>query len=464
MRRFDPNILLGILAAGFALFAAQPYADSYNDGSRLATVQALAEQGTFAIDDTIFVRSANDNPPKPNPYTNGIPALIEHGTLDKVFIRGKFYSDKPPLPNLLIAGAYRIWLFAGGPTASERPDVFCYWCTVLSAGGPFVMGVLGVSLLMRTLGLSIFWQLSMALSFGFATVAAIYTRHVNGHIQLMGFASVICWLLARLSPSPLAGEGLGVRGLFVLGCVTGAAYTIELGIGPLLLGGVVLYVLLATRRWRPTLLTFVASLPFVVLHHAINYAIGNTLVPLGSVMEYLDYPGSAFGPENATGNWKHATAEDFFEYGGGLLFGDCGFILFQPTLWIALLAAPFLFFIRGSKQRLSLAFACGWPMLSWLLYTATSNNYSGYCCTIRWFIPLLAPAYWILGILIRRAPSFRWETLTLSALGAWVVLGLFDDGPWCYTSVQDFWWKLAVGTAATLAIRPIRRLVHLIAR
>jgi len=37
-----------------------------------------------------------------------------------------------------------------------------------------------------------------------------------------------------------------------------------------------------------------------------------------------------------------------------------------------------------------------WCLGVWLLYAALSNNYGGLCCSIRWFVPLLAPAvYWL---------------------------------------------------------------------
>src|SRR4051812_16575713 len=45
-----PLILLGGLA--LALAGAEPFAGSWNDGSRLACVEALVDHGTFRIDDS----------------------------------------------------------------------------------------------------------------------------------------------------------------------------------------------------------------------------------------------------------------------------------------------------------------------------------------------------------------------------------------------------------------------------
>ncbi|HET7376862.1 MAG TPA: hypothetical protein VFK30_09150, partial [Anaerolineae bacterium] len=58
---------------------------SWQEESRMATIQALVEQNTFIIDYTEFNRTG-----------------------DKVFINGHYYSDKPPLLSVVAAGAYAI--------------------------------------------------------------------------------------------------------------------------------------------------------------------------------------------------------------------------------------------------------------------------------------------------------------------------------------------------------------------
>src|ERR1700682_183286 len=59
---------------------------SWNDISRVASIQALGERGTWAIDDSPWIDQ----------------------TQDKVFLNGKFYSDKMPLLTWMAAGVYGI--------------------------------------------------------------------------------------------------------------------------------------------------------------------------------------------------------------------------------------------------------------------------------------------------------------------------------------------------------------------
>src|SRR5207244_8568560 len=77
-----------------------------------------------------------------------------------------------------------------------------------------------------------------------------------------------------------------------------------------------------------------------------------------------------------------------------------------------------------------------------LLYAATSNNYSGQCCSIRWFVPLLAPAYFLLILLLREQRRFLPAFATLSALGAVEGVLMWLRGPWMKHMVPFFWeWQ-----------------------
>ena len=111
-----------IAASMLVLFSARPYAGGWNDGSRLATVESLVDRHTFAIDDSIYISPWNAFRP---PYEPGNKLAARYGTSDKLLIKGKYYSDKSPVPALPMAAAYQFWRWCGGPSASERPDLLC---------------------------------------------------------------------------------------------------------------------------------------------------------------------------------------------------------------------------------------------------------------------------------------------------------------------------------------------------
>src|SRR5262245_7258038 len=115
--------VLATVAFLFAAASAKPFAMSWNDGRRLASVEAPAERGTYCIDSTVFLAPER---------AHGAPAydpnnpLLARGTFDKLYINGRYYSDKPPLVSVPLAGAYRVLMAFGVPAPSERPDVFAW--------------------------------------------------------------------------------------------------------------------------------------------------------------------------------------------------------------------------------------------------------------------------------------------------------------------------------------------------
>src|SRR6266496_4544538 len=89
-------VSLAIFGAAWltAAVAARPYPGGWNDRSRLATVESLVDYHTLAIDHSVFTAECGD----------------------KLFIHGHFYSDKSPVPALILAVLYWLWQCVTGIT------------------------------------------------------------------------------------------------------------------------------------------------------------------------------------------------------------------------------------------------------------------------------------------------------------------------------------------------------------
>src|SRR5262249_3156620 len=169
-----------------ALLGARPYAGSWNDGSRLATVESLVDHHTLAIERSIFVAVPRPGDPSARPpYPADSPTgemLCRYGTADKLLIDGHFYSDKSPVPALLLALLYQALQWLTGLTACQHPEAFCYLMTLASSGLPYVVSAWAVHRFGRLLQLPPGTCLALAASFALATVAPVYARHTNNHI------------------------------------------------------------------------------------------------------------------------------------------------------------------------------------------------------------------------------------------------------------------------------------------
>jgi hypothetical protein len=430
-----------------AWLVAKDHAGAWNDGSRLATVESLIDRQTWAIDDSVFVRVPPRQDGRATPYWRDDFLGMKFGTLDKLWINGHFYSDKSPVPALLLAGEYLVWRTATGCCAADRLDSFCKWLTFGSSGLAYALAVWCIFRLGGPLRLALPLRLGLTASFAVCTVALAYARYVNNHILLLAATAALLVELVHLS------QGAQTAGrLLRIGAFAGLAYTIDLGAGPVLLLGAAGFVVWTCRRAPKIALFTAAALPFLVLHHALNYSIGGTLKPANAVAQHFEWPGCPFSDQTLTGTWNHANVWQFAGYALELLVGKKGFLLCNLPLLLSLPAAWVL--LRRREGR-ALALLCvAWSGGVWLLYAAGSTNAAGVCCSIRWFLPLLAPGWYLLAVYLRDHPRQRGVFVVLCVWGG--VLGMLAarGGAWMPHMIPGYWFL--VGGAMVHVVWQVR--------
>jgi len=428
--------LVFLAALVVAAVGTRAFVGGWNDGSRLATVECLVDHHTLAIDHSIWV--AGD-----------VPDVLL--TRDKLQINGHFYSDKSPVPAVLMAGLYQVWHSLTNLSARDWQPGFVYVLTFFSSGLAYGFAVWCVYRVAVELGLTVNDSLLLAASFALATVAPVYGRHANNHILLLAVATGVILCLVRLAPlhqGPRQPWAL----LLAAGSLAGLGYAIDLGAGPPLLACTLALVAFRARALRPVLLVGLAALPWVALNHALNFATGGTFKPANAVPEYLAWPGSPFDASNMTGMLNHASVGSFSLYALDLLVGQRGFLGHNPALFLAMAVLPLLLW-RRLAERPELLFAACWAGGTWLLYSITSTNHGGLCCSVRWFVPLLAPGYLVLAIGLREYPRYRIDFLLLSAWGVLLAAHAWGRGPWRSVWLALYWPLLAGTLLSWLAYR-----------
>jgi hypothetical protein len=426
-RRRDRSLEAAVVlaAAAVAAVSARPFAVSANDSSRLATVQCLVDYHTLAIDQSIWFEQTCDKiRPRPD---------------------GPFYSHQPPTLSLMLAVPYLAAHDGLGLRAADHRDVFCYLMALLCSGISYVAAVWCVYRLGRTLDLSPGWSAALTASFGLATVAPVYACHVNSHLPTLAAATAVVLNVAALARSSAGAVGR----LLLIGALAGFTYALDQPTGGLLLAAAAGAAALRLRQPSAVVWVALAALPWAVVHHAVAYSYTGMLGPAAANPAFWDYPGSQFNASNLTGLWTHAGLGAFAVYAFLLLFGVHGFVLSNPTLLLGPVAGWHAFAARRSpcvsagaaEGRESMAHVgrvetvCFglWCLGVWLLYAALSNNYGGFCCSIRWFVPLLAPGYYWLALLLRDLSQYRIDFVLLSVWGA-ALTGYF----WYYGPFGEF--------------------------
>jgi hypothetical protein len=432
-----------------AVIGARPYAGSWNDGSRLAAVESLLERGTLAIDDSVFVRPRAVDRRHP-PYPADVPGLFDKGTQDKLFIDGHFHSDKPPVVSGVLAAHYAPGYWLGVlPSPAERPDLFAWILTLLTAVPAFAVALFCMHRLGRLVGLDGWTHTVWVGAFALSTFALAYTRHVNSHILQLGVAAAWCLLAVGLARDE--AEGRRRWGLLVaMGLLLGFGYNLDLGSGPLFFAFAVVLVLVRTRRILPTLIVVLAASPWLVACHGLNLAIGGVVGPLNAVPAYFDWPDCPFGTKNMTGLLRHPPLK-LVVYALALLFGKHGLCVHNLPLLLCLPAALAVL-PRRSPYRLELLAALGWCGAAWLMYAMLSNNYGGACCSVRWFVPFLAPGFFLLAVYLKQQPRRLRDLTVLAGWGAVLGLVMWLGGPWTLRMVPGLWPIAACASVTWLLV------------
>ncbi len=423
------NTLLTRRSTGLVLFAlfwllwaalSKAHTHSWQEESRMATVQALVEQGTFSIDHTEFNRTG-----------------------DKVFVGGHFYSDKTPLLSVAAAGVYAILRHVFGLTLDPAicvPDVdlsACrafgpaglrltafYWLTVIFVGG-------------SSAGLvALFWKAmidrraeglvatGLAIALGLASPIAPYSLVFAGHVPaaLCLFAGFALLIDRRSEPGaepPLTKARYFWAGLLIsLSAnvdLTLAVFVVSFGIG-----------VFAARRSLAPPFALGACAPFAV-SAAINVWAAGTLIPLYFDPQAYDFFGTVLN--KTVGGTDGLYSLDFgLRYTYDMLIGRRGVFSFTPMLAYA--AAGLWFAIRDRRPVRWLGIATLAGCLVFTLYLILrTDNFGGAAWGTRWFVPL-APLLWYFGVFLFERPHGRlWKALlVVSVIVSFLTaaLGLHD--------------------------------------
>ncbi len=302
-------LLAAVLLAGVS---ARNRTGTCYDASRLATVEAVVDHHTFSIDASIFLKEAS---------------------WDRMYIAGHFYSDKSPVPALLMAMLYQLLQWSVGLLAREQMSTFIWCMTLGSSSVAYVAAVYCVYRMLGDLRLPWLDQLGLTVSFGLSTLALPYARHVNNHILLLASTAALFCGLVRLTRA-----GADRRSPWLLlgaGALAGLSYSIDLGAGPVLLAGALLLVAYRCRNARGVWTFLLGAAPCVLVHHIANYLVGGTLKPANAVPEYFRWPGSPVDAAGLTGAWHHPSVQAFLQYATGLLLGGRGFLWHNLPILLA---------------------------------------------------------------------------------------------------------------------------------
>ena len=373
-----------------------------NDRSRWATIYSLAERGTYNIDET----------PWPE-------------TIDRVRLRGHYYSSKPPLLETLLAGEYLLLkkLSFGRLSFRNSPESVIRIIVASVNLLPLVLFLFLFSRLLDRLAPDPWIRAYAMAAAGLGTFLTGFSITLNNH-TIAAFSSFFALYPAFL----IWCEGRRGRWLFALAGFFGGfaavnefpavAFLVALGAG------------LAWKARRQTLTWFLplALIP-IGAHFVTNYLVTGDLRPVYADKSAYVFPGSYWLIDPASGRLvgrevDPATGRPTGQIGKGIdnMYEPWPVYLFNMVLGhhgILSLSPIFIFTLIGlwrsirspdSPLRPFAALAVFLTLLLLVFYTffAGNRNYGGMCCGLRWFFWLIPLWLLLLPEGLRDKTSQRW--------------------------------------------------------
>jgi hypothetical protein len=430
---------------------------SANDRSRWATIRALGDEGTYAIDDIVF-----DQQGRRVRGWHSIDMVRHRGTDGKEH----YYSSKPTLLTTLLAGEYWLIKRVTGATLAEQPHYVAKLMLILTNVLPLAAGLWLLARLIDRLGSSDWGRIFAVAAACFATFLTTFAVTLNNHT--IAALSLIGGLAAAL---PILNGNCSAWWRFaVSGLALGFLAANELpALSFLVFAG-------AALALKSPLKTLAAYLPAAILIGVA--AIGTNYLAHGdwrtayAHKDWYAYPGSYWLPENLRG--VDVGESSPLVYAFNCLIGHHGLFSLTP-IWL-LSAIGCVMGLLNSKDRSLLrspgceqAQAATEPttyasthhsrltthrQLSILTISTSlvvlgfylsqpqiTRNYGGGTCCLRWLI-WLTPL-WLLTLLpaADKLAGCRYgRAIGLALLAISVFSAVYAaDNPWSHPWIFDYW-------------------------
>jgi hypothetical protein len=360
---------------------------SENEKARLATIQAVAERQTLAIDETAFAA------------TQDRIRTSRDGTV-------RHYSEQGPVMAVLLSGPY--WIMNRlGAGFDVNPSLSVYLLTMLGCTLP-VAGAAGLAYrLGRVFELRRPWRMTLAIACVFGTGLISYATVLNSHapaaaLCLAAVTGIVQAATARSRGGAygwLAGAGL---------CASFAA-AIDFGaVAVLLLLAPVVLTLPRSAASRVFGLGFYAlgSLPAIVLHAALTVPITGDLRPgfLHPELAAATATATVSGdPEEGEGSAQSSVmARVASNFADGVL-GPHGMLSHFPVLLLGVAGVGMVLHRHWPDSTKALAVATlGAAVTVVGLYVTLLPGFNEPMFASRWFIPFLPPVLVWAGAWARR--------------------------------------------------------------
>lgn len=416
-------IFLAVALHAIALMNAKPL-QSANDRSRWCTVWSLVERGTFQIDE---IRQA-----------------AGWDSIDIIYDDGHFYSTKPPLLSIIVAGVTWCVQKATGWTLLDNTHAVTTAVLLIMNILPFAVSLFVMSRLLRRVAESSWCRLFVLAATGFGTLATPFLMTLNNHTAAVVGVMLSLYALQRL----LSDEAPSAWSFLLCGVAAGWTCANEL---PAAAFGLATFFFAARASIRKTLCWYA---PAAIVPLAAFLA--TNVIATGSVKPTYASYGSAkynFVIDGVPSYWMDPDGVDRNIDSPAVYFLHCtighhGIYSLTPLFLLALLGWVFSGWIRNASLRTLVRLGAAMTVLVVAFYITRFDNYNygGVSCGLRWALWLIP--FWMLAVIpvvdwTARAKAMRClqcVLLAFSMVSAWLPISTPWQQPWLFRQMEAWKW------------------------
>jgi hypothetical protein len=455
-----------------------------NDRSRWDTVRALVDEGTFVIGRRDLKHATAENPygdygiafedgwttvdkvlnPEEKPDLLGKSTIEEdaEGEVRQFYptLGQEYYSSKPPLLTVLMAGEYWVIKHVLGWSINEHPNEIVRIGLLTFNVLPLIFYLWMIARLAERYGATDWGRLFVVAAAAFGTLLTLFLITFNNHVPaaFAALAALYAALPVAFPDAPDDGPRAGRAGrLLAAGLAAGLLVNFEL---PAAAFVAALGLLLLIRAPVRTLLWFVPPvLLLVAAFFLLNHLATGQWTPVYEKIDtpWYQYPGSVWAgihPGAGRGVEFAKYNESRGMYGFHLLFGHHGWFSLTPVNLLG--AAGMVAALFGLLKRRTLgrawdattvgSFAVSLVVFIFYAFAVETANYGGWTNGPRWLL-WLTPL-WLFAML----PVADWlgrrrwgRVLCLVLLALSVLSASYSDWnpwrhPWLYNWMESNGW------------------------
>lgn len=372
--------------------------------SRLATVAALADYGTWYI----------DRPPGEARIT------FEKHTIDKVKVGDHLISSKPPVLSLAMTAEYIVLRALLGWNLNNEADLsrIVTAMSLTFSGIPYLLTLIFFDKTAALYQTSLKSRTIAFAGLAFGTQLWGFSSHINNHLPAVALLTAAVYLAlglttGRLTPRPWRFALFGLCGSL--------AVTIDFPSGVF----VTIAGLFLLRHFPKQTLTWtmIGALPALAVHAGVMMVITGSPFPVQMHKEMYLYESSY---------WRNPRGVDALNEPKGtylfhMTFGRAGVFLLYPITLLGLLAGLIPSIWTDPRNRpLLVTGIAGFALLT-AYYAASTNNYGGAAYGFRWYI-IAMPILLLMGAQLMSKCTKPWQWLLVTLL---IAVSVFS-GWQCY--------------------------------